>query len=437
MNFAFLKKAPKIFLVAGVLIGSTVMFWMWWHFRAAAHNRNSGTPVAQIEKRVAVDFAANLENYFMAGDDLYDAVAGQLVAKNFLNGANPLRLVYEPESKKLVGVFANGFVRFGLDGKKEAELLPAVKAAFTPDAKTMVYAKDGDVWAADLDLVQFKFLNNHKVTAIGQFDDSQNFADNILLLTHKYALWGIGNRHARIDLETGAVKPMQVQLLVNQKTRSPDSTMVVGIFNGQFMSYDFDSDRGNSRPIGRGSLSDAQWLDTNRCVILVNRNVVGLFDRRQEKPENICVTPFPVRWLAEPSPSNRYVFCGGDNGVGLVDLETKFFIPLGADSQSWQGCVWLDGENLLCSWEGLDTDRRGTWLKNPVSGETRITDEPFLIANNSPLVVVLKEAGLAVFQTRKGLQKIKLDGSGRQSFSPSSAEIFSIKKIQLFSGKYE
>src|SRR5882672_12078501 len=140
MKFHWIKKFPKFALVAGVFIISTTLFLIWWYSRGA-HGKsvtNSGSQVgiaSETVKRVAVDFEAGKERYFMAGNDLYDAVAGQLVAKNFLNGANPDRLIFEPESKKLIGVFPNGFVRYALDGSKEAELLLKHKGARAPDSK--------------------------------------------------------------------------------------------------------------------------------------------------------------------------------------------------------------------------------------------------------------------------------------------------------------
>lgn len=78
---------------------------------------------------------------------------------------------------------------------------------------------------------------------------------------------------------------------------------------------------------------------------------------------------------------------------------------------------------MLCSWEGMDTDRRGTWIKKVGGEQKRICDEPFLAANNLAPVLVLKDAGLAVFQTKKGLQKIRLDGSGLQSFVGSPMNV--------------
>lgn len=432
MKFGWIKKFPKFVFVAGILIVSTGLFFLWWKNRSAAHGGAVEKSVAQstnIEtaKRLAVDFEAGVGRYFMAGDDLYDAVAGQLVAKNFLNGANPDRLLYEPETKKLIGVFPKGFARFALDGSKEAELVLKYKGACVPDTKKIVYAKDGDIWTADVDLKAFKFLNERKATSLGQFDEA-NFSDNLIMLTEKFALLRNHNQVVRVDLESGQVKPMQADLLHFQKRRSPDSKTIIGIRQNEFYRYDFEADRSDTHPMGRSKLTDAQWLDNDRCVVLVNGTTVGLYDRVRDKLGEICSLGSGASQIAEPSPGSRYVFLISAYEVAVIDVENKSIIPLSRDVQ---GYYWLGPDSLIFSRETQDTERRGTWFKQLGGTETRITDEPYLVVNGISQVLPLKEAGLVVFQGKTSLHKIKLDGSGLENFtsSPVSASrLFNIER---------
>jgi hypothetical protein len=131
--------------------------------------------------------------------------------------------------------------------------------------------------------------------------------------------------------------------------------------------------------------------------------------------DEICVLPFPVSRIADPSPDGRYVFCGSWKQMAILDVQNKTTIPLSGDAQSY---VWFGSDELIFSREMPDTQRRGTWLKKLHGDETRITEEPFLVLHDgAALVQTLKEAGVMVFETRLGLQKVNLDGSGLEQIA--------------------
>jgi YD repeat-containing protein len=71
----------------------------------------------------------------------------------------------------------------------------------------------------------------------------------------------------------------------------------------------------------------------------------------------------------------------------------------------------------------------GTWIKKIGGTETRITDEPYLNANNSPLVLVLKDAGLALFQTKIGLRKFQLPEGIPKALGETGASYTKLTKI--------
>ncbi len=275
-----------------------------------------------------------------------------------------------------------------------------------------MYAKDKDVWRADVDWKQMKFVNDRKITAIEQFNE-QYFADNIFLGTEKTLVVRNMNSVLRVNLETGDVKPTRIPLLDIGKRKSPDSKSVVGLQNGQFYCYDADSDDAKTITIGRGAITDYQWLDNDRCVAIAGGTHVVIYDRKNNTLNEAVVLPAQCPKIGEPSPDGRFVFCYNWKGGDLVDLERKTATPL----KSGAGICWVSNDTFAFSREVPDSEMRGTWLQTAGQGERRVSSEPYLVGKAGPELMPLKSAGFVIFATKRGLSKMRPEGSERAEFA--------------------
>lgn len=242
--WALAKQFPKYALVAGIIFGSTALFLGWWMFRShpkTPAERQNDVAVNAAIARQAAKAEARIDYLFLADDDLYDAGTGECLFKNWLHGDHPLHLFYDAKTRKILGQYEQGFARYGFDGRREATLMMANPPAFCPGMKQVVYAKDKNVWAADVDWEGFRFVNEHAVTTMGVFHE-QNFAADVALLTSKTLVVQNLDNLLRVNLETGEIHPGRFSLRDIGQRRSPDSKWVVGTDQGQFYCYDVDAD---------------------------------------------------------------------------------------------------------------------------------------------------------------------------------------------------
>ena len=408
---ALLKQFPKYALVLGVIVGSTVLFAFWWFTHSRANARpfhDSAVDQAAIE-RLAAKAEARIGYLFLADNDLYDAGTGELLFKNWLKGDAPIRLFYNPTAKKLYGQYARGFARYAFDGSREATMMGADALTFFDGFERVVFAKAKNVWLADADWQNFRFINERQVTSIDSFYEN-HFAENILLLTSKTLIVRNMNNLLRVNLENGSVKPTRIPLGDIGKRRSPDSRWVVGVLNGQFYCYDVDADDAKTIPIGRTGINDFQWLGNDKCLGLAGRQEVVVYDRLAHSLTAVTTLPFACFKIGEPSPDGRFIFAaGGMNGTmgALVDLERK----MAAKVNGGAGISWVSPDIFTYSREIPDSDLRGTWLQKAGGGETKVSPEPYLVSNGGPQLMTLPSAGIVILETKHGLAKMKPDGN--------------------------
>ena len=412
MNWRFVKAFPKYALVLIVLLGSTVAFGLWWFLHSAKNAFYGGrpVPVEDIGPKLAL-IEAKYDRLILIDNDLYEIDSGTVIFKNWLKVPMPLELFYESKSKKFIGHYERGFVRFGLNGVVEGDLGGKFKPAFSDDLKWMVFAKGKDIWRADIDWAAFKPVNERKVTAIEQFHEA-SFAENIMLGTEKTLVVRNMMKLLRVNLETGDVKPVRLNINGIRKHRSPDGKRLVGLEKGQFYCYDVDSDDAKTIPVGRGIMNDYQWLGNDRCVAIAGGTKVVHYDRLKHTLTEVTALPFPCVKIGEPSPDNRFVFCAGRGTGALVDLEKKTATPVAGGS----GMCWVSNNTYAFSRELPDSDLRGTWLQTVGEGERRISTEPLLVNKTGAELMTLKSLGVVIFSTKHGLFKMKPDGTELEKF---------------------
>ena len=345
-------------------------------------------------------------------NDLYDLDSGAVLATGWLEKGMPEKLFYDSETKKFIAQYERGFVRYASNGAAEATLGFKFKPALSDDLKAMVFVKGKDIWRAEIDWKEFKLANERKVTAIEQFNEA-SFAENIILGTEKTLVVRNLMKLLRVNLETGDVKPVRMNIGGIRKHRSPDGKSVVGFEKGQFYCYDVDSDDTNTIPVaGRGVMNDYQWLGDERCVAIASGTKVVQYDRRSHTLTEVAALPFPCMKMGEPSPEKRFVFCVGGSKGALVDLEKKTAAQVGGGA----GICWVSNDTFAFSRELPDSDLRGTWLQTVGEGERRVSTEPYLVGKAGPDLMSLKSAGVVIFATKHGLFKMKPDGTGVEKF---------------------
>ena len=176
--WALLKQFPKYALVLGVIVGSTALFAFWWLTHSRSKPRLFQEPVvdqAAIRAQAAKAEAA-VGTLILVDDNLVDARTGEVLFKHWLRGDNPTRLFYNPMAKKLYGQYDRGFARYAFDGTREASMMGVDALAICDDFKKVVFARKKNVWVADTDWQNFRFVNERQVTNIDSFYEN-HFAE--------------------------------------------------------------------------------------------------------------------------------------------------------------------------------------------------------------------------------------------------------------------
>jgi hypothetical protein len=408
MRFGWIRAFPKFALVFTLIVGSTVAFGVWWFVLRPFSSLNWGGPrvVEDIGPKLA-KLEAKQGRLLLVDNDLYEVDTGTLIFKSWLQRHGmPQKLFQDGQTKKFIAQYDRGFVRYEPSGAVETALLLKFKPAFSDDLKWVLFARDKDIWRADVDWKAFKLANERKVTAIEQFNETY-FTDNIILGTEQALVVRNSNKLLRVNLETGDVKPVRIKLNDIGNRRSPDSKSVVGVEGGQFYCYDVDSDEVKTIPVGRGAMTDYRWLDNDRCVTIAGGRTVMLYDRTQHSLDEIVALPSQLSKIVEPSPDGRFVFCAGRGTGVLVDLEQKTATAITGGA----GIRWVSKDTFAFSREVPDTDLRGTWLQTAGESERRVSPDPYHVGKGGGFIMSLPTLEMVVFATRHGLSKMKLDGT--------------------------
>ncbi len=419
MIWRFIRQLPKLALVVGVLVVSTALFAYWYYFRSPEQMLLKMLTQKRDEKVIheqAIKVEQHIGRVVLLDDDVYDLDTGEPIFRHWLRDGTPLRVYYDAENKKMVAFYGAGFIRFAMTGDEEARLAGKTPIFYPADFKSALYAKDKDIWRADVDWNEWKLKNEKQITSIKQFNELY-FAKGVVIATEKTLLVRNGFQLLHVNLETGQVKPSKFSLSNIGRRRSPDSKHVVGLEKGQFYCYEVDEDEAKTVPVGRVAINSYQWLGNDRCVVIVSAKSVKIYDRRKNTLDEVAALPEQCTKIGEPSADGRFVFCAGHKGIVLVDIEHKKAQVVSGG----RGIGWVNGDSFVFSREVPDSDLRGTWMQEPGGKERRIFAEPFIPAKSGKSVLPIKSAGLVVFVTKEGVMRMKPDGTEIQAVKQLSA----------------
>jgi hypothetical protein len=409
MWWRFIKSLPKVALIVGVFVVSTGLFLYWYYFRSPEKMLLNMLTQQQNEKVVqeqAVKVEQHIGRVVLLDDDVYDLDTGEPIFQRWLRDGTPLRVYYDAENKKMVAFYGGGFVRYAMTGDEETRLAQKFPMWFYADFSSVLFAKDKDIWRADVDWNGWKLVNEKQVTSIKQINEAY-FSKNIVLATQKTLLLHNGFQLLHVGLETGQVKPSKFSLQKLSRRRSPDSKHVVGLERGQLYCFDVDEDETKTLPVGRVAFSSYQWIGNDRCLLIESEKAVMIYDRLKHTLSEVAALPEKCDKFGETSPNGRLVFCIGRKGVVLVDIDGKKAEAISGG----KGIGWVNEDSFAYSRETPDSELRGTWMQKPGGKERRIWAEPYVPARSGKSVLPIKSAGLVVFVTKEGVMRMKPDGT--------------------------
>jgi hypothetical protein len=407
MMWAWLRKAPKVALVLAIIVGSTLIFGIWWIRHRAEQKAVITAPVIfEDNSRKVGRIEAAPEHMLFVDNDLYDVDTGERLFRNWLKDGEPRKLFWEPDTKTVLAQYERGFVRYAPDGTEKGRFVSKYPFGLSDDFKWIVYSQNKDVWRADIDWTALQLTNERQVTNVERFDDAF-FAQNILLGSDHVLIARAGMQDVRVNFDNGEVHPTRLPMQDIGKRKSPNGKKIVGVENNRFYCYDLDSDLAKEIPVGRLGINDYQWLGNDKCACIVNSKAVVLYDRIKDTLRDVVNLPMPCNQIGAPSPDGRFAFCLGRGKGVVVDFEKKTAIPV----VGGVGLRWVTDDTFAFSREITDSSLRGTWLQTVGEDERRISLEPYLVHSAGGEVMEIKAAQMIVFATEHGLWKAVIDGT--------------------------
>lgn len=435
-----IKQFPKYLIVIGVVMTATVLFGFWWYFRFSFLRKDNTEAEkarqAKIEE-VAVTLPAKVGHLLLADGDLYDLDSGRLLLKQWLKEKQPLKLYYDEEFQKMIGRYPLGLVRFNLNGRQEAAISWQHGLVIDDAMETALFARENDIWKARVDLRAFQLIDEQRVTTTGAVME-RYFAQSLLLRTPSILVLRNLNQILRVDLISGQVTSVKMQLPGMKDNRSPDGAVVVAAtavqMKPKFFAYDLEKDESKIFDLDtRSRITAFQWLNRDRCAFVEGGLVLKVYDRQTQEIEKVMDLPIQCSDIAKPSPSGRFVFCGSFRESVLVDTESKKAEPLKNPAQNYE---WVADDVLLCAWDVPDSDQRGTWLWKVGTEESRVSTEPYTFTRHGPASVLgIKEAGLVTFATKGGLFRVEVGGGQAELFAPIKKPVTQFMFVEKLGGK--
>ena len=407
MIWAWLRKAPKIALVLAIIVGSTLIFGIWWIRHRAEQKAVINAPaVIEDSSRKVGRIEAAPDHVLFVDDDLYDLETGERLFRNWLKDGEPRKLFWEPASKTILAQYERGFIRYAPDGTERARLTLKYPFGLSNDYKWLLFAKDKDVWRADIDWMNLHLSNERQVTNLERFDDAF-FGQNILFGSDHTLIVRAGMQVVRVNLDSGEVHPTRLPMLDIGKRKSPNGKSIVGVQNGKFYCYDLDSDLAKEVSVGRLGINDYQWLGNDKCACIVGGKSVVLYDRITNTLGELANLPLACNQIGAPSPDGRFAFCLGRGKGVVVDFEKKTAVQV----IGGVGLRWVTDDTFSFSREITDSSLRGTWLQTVGEDERRISLEPYLVNESGGEIMAVNSAQMIVFATEHGLYTSTLAGT--------------------------
>jgi hypothetical protein len=388
---------------------------------------------SEIIEKKKEKLSANFEKVFLAGRDLYDLETGKPLFENWFSGTGsaPGRIFYLTRTKRIVAQYGRNFGLFSLDGKQE-QVLPA--SAVSDDLTHGFFPKDGDIWLGKIDWQKGIYTDERKITSVGYFKD-QYFVDNVLLGTDKKLLVRQPQKLLLVDVDSGRVQESDLPLEDLASRASPDRSQVIGLVRGRKGGgYVFSLETGEASPVEmpeRIGISQYVWLSPEHCLLVVIGKGILSYKKGASQVEVLLETP--VRQITSVSPDGKYAIAvAGPHTrpeIGLINIQTKSIEKLPGDLE---GIFWTDPTHFFFSRITLDSELRGTWVRNVDGVEKRLAPAPYVEKGRviGRPVVLLKDA--AMFQVNGDeVWMASRDGETATFFTKAKGDLVPVEGVDL------
>ncbi len=171
--------------------------------------------------------------------------------------------------------------------------------------------------------------------------------------------------------------------------------------------YDVDADDAKFLPVGKRVFNDYQWLGNERCAMIEGSRSIVVYNRLENSLAQVAALPSLCSQIGEPSPGERFAFCLGGKGNGVL---IDFVGRTAATVTGGAGVKWVSPDTFAFSREVPDSELRGTWVQKAGEGERRVSPEPYLVGTRGALLMV-GPGGQVIYATKHGLAIMRGDGT--------------------------
>lgn len=349
--------------------------------------------------------------FTLAGAELIDATSGKTMRTGWPEGTGSL-LLGRKDSVLLGCSTCIDRHRLAVNGDDRNLPSPRIESAtgfvYSPDARQLVYAKNGDLWMADIDWDLNRVRDGRRLTTTGVFSDTRGgwwSGENLLVGGY------------RVSLRDGRVSEPKVGWFRMETRRSPDgNTILTESSDRKLRAYDLRTDAWSGLLLDGVNARSFLWLDDDRAVINNWNNEVEEFDRRRGTVARVLPERNLYDDLFARSPDGLHFMAteGRDpHRVLLIDSRSWTLTPLSAELRD---VVWADADVFFFTREE-PIDMRGTWRYSVAAGAAeRVSPYP------SKQLVVLPAARCAVFLANNNLWRVDLDGSNLRALTTTDKE---------------
>lgn len=379
---ALWKKSPKWFIAIAIVAVSTIMFAVWWFGRKSEERQIAEQKVEAAEAKrdevIVADVEIDPKTMFVSGKRVYQLKGSEIVEVAGIRfdfggelSANAI-VAYDGE-RFLVAENARYFA-YHKNGRSIGQLTLSDGSRFdghsSNDLDSAVFAKNGDIWGAEIDWGKAVLINERKVTDTGLFTLSP-FTKALHAATEKALIYSdirAGRMH--VDLLTGKVEP--VEMPVNCVT-SPDGKLLIGDVAGrphQFVVLDIDTQQLNQFPIPmRVNPGGFAWLNNEQSAYAIGADIY-LYRHKHGDFEILFrgINRSQQIQLSTPSYGNEYIVANepGTAATAIkVDTEESFPLP----EITATAFEWISQNAMLLISDVTDSESRGTWFYRIGSGE--------------------------------------------------------------------
>lgn len=398
-----IAKAPKWVFVAAVIGISTLVFVIWMLNRGGG---SSGQPpVVQNESKAIFE----IQDVVLCGNTLVNFRTGEIIAQRWVEGSDdspPNITKLLPKDQLIVVSGYNGAVgAFGFDGKPKpvlkADEKPLGAAGFNQSFSEVVYVRDGDLWhGSSIDWIEGKVGSSRRITETGYFRPD---AFRSRWLWHEGDLLvPVLGKTLQVGLSTGSVKEVPVNLGQLEQGMSPLGTFAVVPVGGRELGV-VDLLTGDTNKLNVGQrIRKFLWLTPTKVAIHIGNNQVAQYDHELKKLDGPQQSDEGIRDIAAPSPDGSCFLVIGGSKIAVMDLKEKKDASL---ELQFNQVEWISNDELLCSCDVIDTDKRGVWLVKKTGEMQQLSNQPVdsIRNGNSQLGPLVRIPGGALFVSKGDL----------------------------------